>query len=409
MKTLMCKVNGKQKQYGVLKDISAVEFPYYLAILANKYNAYAILDAEALDLNIEETVAKVVSLSPEKLVILACGSHPSAYIQQIDIMKQVKEDLRYYCETELLYSLPEGIQFMGEPRWDLLDMSLYRCHNWHAMSGTNKWYGVVATSMGCPMKCSFCTIKNFLNLDFYQFPLERVFSEFDEMNKRGISNIKLMDELFVFNKKRVFDICNYIIEKNYRFNIWAYARIDIMDKETLDIMKKAGINWLAYGIESGNEEIRKLVSKGNFSNEKIEEIVKLTKDCGISVVGNYMFGFWEDTLETMKETYDLAVRLNCEYSNFYCVTAYPDTPLYNEMLDKGIELPKDTSEYSQMSKDFKCLPTKTLNANEVLKFRDEAFNKYYRNMSYLMNINTKFGDKGIKEINTMLSYKLERN
>jgi radical SAM superfamily enzyme YgiQ (UPF0313 family) len=125
-----------------------------------------------------------------------------------------------------------------------------------------------------------------------------------------------------------------------------------MNKEMLKNMKSAGINWICYGIESGNETIRKEIGKGQFSNHDVRNVVKMTKDAGVKVLGNFMFGFENDTMETMQDTLDFAEELDCEHINFYCLT------------DKNV---------NQLSKDFLPKPTKTLTAREVLNFRDEAY------------------------------------
>ena len=56
------------------------------------------------------------------------------------------------------------------------------------------------------------------------------------------------------------------------------------------------------------------------------------KAAGINIIGNYIFGLPEDTAETMQETLDLALDLNCEFANFYSAMAYPGSPLYEQAL-----------------------------------------------------------------------------
>ena len=88
-------------------------------------------------------------------------------------------------------------------------------------------------------------------------------------------------------------------------------------------MKRAGINWICYGIEGGNKTIRDKVSKGQFDGDRISRAVGSTYDAGIHILGNFMFGLPDDTLETMQETFEMARGINCEYANFYCTMAYP--------------------------------------------------------------------------------------
>ena len=50
-------------------------------------------------------------------------------------------------------------------------------------------------------------------------------------------------------------------------NMWVYSRIDTVRRpEHLKLLKDAGINWLALGIESGERKIRLQASKGKFED-----------------------------------------------------------------------------------------------------------------------------------------------
>ncbi len=412
MKTIIVKPNGKNTQYANLKSLSAVELPLWHCIFANYYKADVVLDAEADDLNEHQTIEKILSYNPDRVIILGTGSHPSAFIQQkqevikLDCMltSKVKEIIP-------LTKLPTSPIKWNPPRYDLIDLNKYKAHNWLSWSNdcVRSPYGVVYTSIGCPFKCKFCTIKSFYGKIYECRLVEDIIADFKVMGQNNVRNIKIMDELFILNKNRTHLICDKIIDLGYDFNIWTYARIDIMDEKLLKKLKKVGVNWLAYGIETGNDEIRKSIMKGNFNKSKIKDIIKMTKDNGIYIVGNFMFGFWEDNLDTMKETLDFAIELNCEYANFYCTVAYPDSELYEEMREKGVSLPTDYTQYAQMSPNFKPLPTKYLSAKDVLKFRDSAFLQYYNNVNYLSMMKEAFGQQVLEEILKMVKIPLRRN
>lgn len=283
--------------------------------------------------------------------------------------------------------------------WDLLPMEKYRAHNWHCFDDIENRmpYGAIYTSLGCPYKCTFCCI----NAPFggssirYRSP-ELVVEEIELLNKEyGIKNIKIIDEMFVLDERRYMKIVDLLIEKNLDLNIWAYARVDTVHENTLSKMKKAGFNWLALGIESANAEVRDGASK-KMRVKDIQSIVTKIQDEGIRVIGNYIFGLPDDTVESMQDTLDMSKELNCEFANFYCAMAYPGSKLYNIALDTGWELPKEWTGYSQHSYNIQPLPSKTVSAKEIVKFRDNAFHEYNENPKYLDMLEKEFG-KEVKE------------
>ena len=305
--------------------------------------------------------------------------------------------------------------------WDLLPMDHYRTSNWHAMTNDNDKmpFASLYTSLGCPFKCSFCCINapfgnnNLENWDYgrnkFRFwDPEYIVSEFELLHQMGIRNVKIADEMFVLYKNHFIKLCDLLIERGYNFNIWAYARIDTVKEEYLETLKKAGINWLALGIESGNAVVRKDVVKGKFTEVNIRDLVEKIQDHGINVIGNYIFGLPEDTVETMQDTLDLSLELNCEFANYYSAMAYPGSKLYLDALKEGWELPEEYVGYSQHSYETQPLPTKHIPAAEVLKFRDEAFLKYYTNERYLNMIEEKFDISTRQDLEKMTKIKLKR-
>ena len=303
--------------------------------------------------------------------------------------------------------------------WDQLPMERYRTALWHSLPNDSKRqpFASLYTSLGCPYRCSFCMI-NIINRQeneysdgsnvFRFWEPEFIIKEFDRFAKMGVKNIKIADEMFVLNPNHFMKLCQLIIERKYQFNMWCYARIDTVKEQYLETLKKAGVNFLALGIESGNKKVRSDVVKGKFEEVDIRDIVKKIRDHGINVMGNYIFGLPEDDLRTMQETLDLAMELNTESANFYSAMAYPGSPLYGLAQKSGWKLPETYTGFSQHSYSSQPLPTKYLMAEEVLAFRDEAWLKYHTNPRYLELLKEKFGQVSVDETLRSTRIKLKR-
>lgn len=226
----------------------------------------------------------------------------------------------------------------------------------------------------------------------------------------GIRTIRLADEMFFLNKKYFEPFLTKIVEsgmgKELRF--WAYARVDTVQPKYLELFKNAGVKWLALGIEAANTSIRKEVTKGNFQDVDIRDVVNDVRNAGISVIANYIFGFPGDTYETMNETLDLAIELNTEMMNCYATMALPGSPLYWVAKNNGWDLPENYEDWSFHSYGCLPLPTNHLSAKEVIKFRDNAWKIYFNNPKYHELIRNKFGEKAEEHIKDMCKIKLNR-
>ena len=235
-----------------------------------------------------------------------------------------------------------------------------------------------------------------------------ILKEFEKLYEFGVRTLRISDEMFFLNKKYYIPILEGLIERGLKFNLWAYARVDSVRKDQLELFKKAGVNWLCLGIESGNQEVRIEIDKGRFKQVNIREVVKNIKKAGIFVLGNFIFGFPEDNIKTMNETLDLSLELNCEHSNFYAAQALPGSPLYLFAKKQGWDIPKKYEEFAFLSYDCKPLRTKHVEAKEVLKFRDDAWHKYFKNTNYLSLINKKFGEQANKNVQELSKIRLKR-
>jgi anaerobic magnesium-protoporphyrin IX monomethyl ester cyclase len=237
---------------------------------------------------------------------------------------------------------------------------------------------------------------------------EKVVAQIDMLYRsHGVKTFKFSDEMFVLDRKHYTAICEGLASKPYasELNIWAYARVDTIKPEILPLLRRAGIRWLALGIESASSTVRDGSDK-HFSDQDIKAQVKSVQKDGINVIGNFIYGLPDDTMETMQETLELAKSLDLEFANFYCAMAYPGSELYRVSNPKN--LPAEWSGYSQHSYDTTPLPTASLSSKEVLQFRDDAYKAYFSDERYLSNVWNKFGNQAVDTITRMTSVTLPR-
>ena len=362
------------------------------------------------------------TMKEENIDFVCAGEGPSTIVQTFNTLKSGTQryanipDLWWRDEGRITPSSSRAPLITDLDRempgiaWDLMEMKNYRAHNWHAFDHLhNRSYASIHTSLGCPYKCSFCCINSpFGKPSYRMWSPEKVVSEIDYLVKNhNIKNIKIVDEMFVLNKRHVHGICDLLIERDYDVNIWAYARVDSVKEEFLDKLKGAGINWLCLGIESGSDYVRDGADK-TYNNNDITNVVRRIQDSGLYVMGNYIFGLPDDTNARMQETLDLSLDLNCEFANFYSAMAYPGSPLYTDALKSGQELPKDWQQFSQPSYDSLPLANDHCSSAEILEFRDKAFKTYFDSNNYLNMVRDKFGQSVVNHIVEMAKIPLNR-
>jgi radical SAM superfamily enzyme YgiQ (UPF0313 family) len=307
--------------------------------------------------------------------------------------------------------------------WDLLpSFNKYRTSGWHSWSNNTEQYPFASlyTSLGCPYKCSFCMINIINRTDnadhisaansnvFRWWNPEFIIQQFDHFAKMGVKNIKIADELFVLNPRHFQKICELIVERGYDFNIWAYSRVDTCKPQYLDILKKAGVNWLGLGIENPNQTLRQEIHKDHFVDIKITDLMNNMRSAGINIGGNYIFGLPMDTKESLQSTLEFAMENKTEMVNFYCAMAYPGSPLYHQAKEKNWSLPSRYEGFSQHSYYTQNLPNNHLTAAEILEFRDKAFITYNSNPEYLQLLENKFGTVAKENMEKTLKIKLKR-
>lgn len=314
--------------------------------------------------------------------------------------------------------------------WDLLPqdqkpLDLYRAPLWHGEYDEEKRspYAAIQSSLGCNFGCSFCMI-NIINRndeneigvasDYSRMRFwspEFMIKQFDILAEMGIRTIRIVDEMFLLNRKYYVPLCEKIASRPYskELRMWAYSRIDtVSNPEFLQLVRSAGIKWLCLGIESAERSVRLEVSKGKFQDVDIQKVVQQIHNADIEIMANYIVGLPGENRNLMQKTLDLSLELCTSGWNMYAAMALPGSALYKQAIEKGYSLPESYVGYSFHAYETLPMPTEHLSAHEVLEFRDQAFIAYHSSMDFRSRIMKKFGEKAIENIEEMLKVSLRR-
>ena len=311
--------------------------------------------------------------------------------------------------------------------WDLLPydekpLDLYRAHFWHAEFDHAKTtpFAAVYTSLGCRFGCEFCMI-NILNrndnadhisasdsrLMRFWSP-EFMLNQLEELAKMGAETVRFSDEMFFLNRRYFEPLLEGIVERGMQFRLWAYSRVDTVQERHLELFRKAGVGWLALGIEAANQEVRRQVTKGSFQEVNIATVLQEVQNADINVIANYIFGLPDEDMASMERTLELALELNSEMANMYPCQALPGSQLHHLARERGWQLPSSYDGYAFLSYECQPLPTKHLTAAEVLRFRDHAWQTYFTHEPYLALVERKFGSQQRRNVEEMASVPMKR-
>jgi len=229
------------------------------------------------------------------------------------------------------------------PAWDLLDgfplkypPAPFKVRRSPAAS--------LVTSRGCPNSCIFCD-RSVFGTSCHTFSAEYVIGMIKHLvDNYGIREFSFEDDTFTTFKKRLVAICQGIIDLGMNISWSCLGRVNSVDRETLEYMKRAGCWQISFGIESGCEDILTTIHK-NVTLKEIESTVTLCRNIGILSKGFFIVGHPGETRETLSQTLDFALKLPLDDISVTMLTPFPGTEIY----DRAAEFGRFDSDWSRMN------------------------------------------------------------
>ncbi len=268
---------------------------------------------------------------------------------------------------ELIKNLDE----LPFPAWDLLPMDLYLSRPTINHLPPNLKSITVSTARGCPYGCTFC-YNVFGARSSRKRSADSIISEIKILQEKyDVKVIAFCDDLFIINKKDIMEFCDKMIEQKIDL-IWASnGRVNTVDMELLKKMKKAGCVGILYGFESGSQKMLDAMNK-QVTVKQIKDAINATREAGLHIYPNFMFGIPGETVETIKETVNFIKEMDMYIPGIFIASPFPGSQLYDYAKSKG--LIKDEEKFIESCGE--CLSL-TLNLtdmsdSELLHWRDWA-------------------------------------
>jgi len=269
-----------------------------------------------------------------------------------------------------------NLDTLAFPAWDLLPIKNYM----PTLGGYKKLPAVsLITSRGCSGACSYCN--NFFGRKVRKRSPENVVQELEMLVKDyGIKEIYFYDDSFTEQPSKVIELCKQMVKANLNLSWSCFAQINIINQDLLRAMKQAGCHHIAYGIESGNQEILARINK-KVQKEKIQEIIALTKKEKIDLLLGFMLGLPGETKETLQETLNFALELDPDLAIFNITTPFPGTELFRWAEKNGYLKIKTWEDYDLYTV---VMNLPSITEQEILNFYAKAHRNFYLRPKYLL-------------------------
>lgn len=244
---------------------------------------------------------------------------------------------------------------------------------------------MLITGRGCPNRCFFCVYPQTLHGRTYRWRSpQNVVDELAYIREQfpEVRELVFEDDTFTANQPRVKEICAQIRQRKLEFNWFANIRVDT-SFQTLKAMREAGLRHCAVGFESGSQPILDTMGKGITLAQSLQ-FKKACDALGILVHGCFMVGFPNETLETMRQTFEFARRLACDSVQFYPLFLYPGTEAYRWASEEGLLRAVDFSQWLTPDGRHNCVfDPAGLSAEGMMHFCEEAYRRFYLSPGYL--------------------------
>jgi radical SAM superfamily enzyme YgiQ (UPF0313 family) len=184
---------------------------------------------------------------------------------------------------------------------------------------------VVQTTRGCPYDCSFCIAPRELGRGYRVRSIESVIADIKYQKKLvGSKHFFIVDNHFTVKRDRTKELVNRIIEEKIDWSGICFTRLEVArDEELLALLKKAKINTLYIGLESFDNKVLKLLNKKQTS-DGITKSLNTIKSHGLNVLGSFVMGSDDDTVETIRATVDAAIKADIDFMALFPLSGYPE-------------------------------------------------------------------------------------
>lgn len=258
------------------------------------------------------------------------------------------------------------------PAHDLLPEPTF--YNPYPSWGKKGNFSSIISGRGCPYRCCFCDVTTQQGKQYRLRSAVNIVDEMEWLHRDfNVTMFSFRDPSMFCNRRRLMEMHRLIKERGLDVVWTCNGRANEVDPELLAALYEAGCRRIQFGIEVGNAAMLKEI-KG-LTKEQVARAVTLSMQAGISAHGYFMFGFLEETRETIEETIRYALELDLDSASFAVMVPFPGTREFERYEKEGLLLTEDWREYDIMGKP--VYRHKNLTAEELAAAPRRAYRRFY--------------------------------
>lgn len=239
--------------------------------------------------------------------------------------------------------LIEDLDSLPFPAWHLLPLDCYTIPSTGGSS--TKQVFALLSSRGCPNNCIFCDSHTVFGRRFRWRSANNIISEIKYLSEDfGAKQFDFVDDTLTVNRKRAMEICSQFIANKLNITWMCNARVNTVNMEMLEEMKKAGCARIEFGVESCDQSVLNIMKKG-ITLKQIENAHRMAKEAGLSIGTFIMVGNLGEDSNSIKRTEECLKKLDTDDIYISIATPFPGTELYNIAKRNGWLRTENWSEY----------------------------------------------------------------
>lgn len=206
----------------------------------------------------------------------------------------------------------------------------------------------ITTSRGCPHQCTFCSVHLTFGDKFRRRSPENVLSEIRQRYSEGYRVFDFEDDNLSFSKEDLKTILNALIAEFPEDDLRLVAMNGIsylsLDRELLELMKKAGFRSLNISLVSANADVLTRLKRPH-TLKKYLDVVNQAHSLGFDIVSYQILGIPYETPDDMVDTMALMASLPVLIgaSIFYLTPGCPIAGEFPEMTESDIFKSRSTA------------------------------------------------------------------